>query len=379
MPDVVMPRLSDSMEEGTILKWLKADGDEVPRGEELVEIETDKATMTYEADAAGVLRDRRRGGRHAAHRPAVSRGSASGGERRPSAPAEARRAAAASRPRRRDRSEPPAPPGAARAARRRPRRDGAAPRSRPRARSPPRATAGGAKASPLARRIARERGVDLAALRGSGPGGRIVKADVEARRAGAAAAPAAPPAAPRRRPRGARRSRAPALASRRRRGTAKGDVQIQELDAHPAAHRPPDGRVEGDRPRVHAPDGRSTWRAASRCAPQLKELAADERPAPSYNDMVVKACALALREYPRANGAYRDGRFELYCARQRRRGRRRAGRARRPDGLRRRPQDAGRDRRARPARWPSACAPARSRRRSSAAARSPSRTSACTA
>ncbi|HEX7299049.1 MAG TPA: biotin/lipoyl-containing protein, partial [Solirubrobacteraceae bacterium] len=55
MPEVVMPRLSDSMEEGTILKWLKADGDEVAKGDELVEIETDKATMTYEADTAGAL------------------------------------------------------------------------------------------------------------------------------------------------------------------------------------------------------------------------------------------------------------------------------------------------------------------------------------
>src|SRR5215210_7404061 len=55
MPDVAMPRLSDSMEEGTILKWLKSDGDEVAKGEELVEIETDKATMTYEADADGTL------------------------------------------------------------------------------------------------------------------------------------------------------------------------------------------------------------------------------------------------------------------------------------------------------------------------------------
>src|SRR6476620_7632323 len=55
MSDVVMPRLSDSMEEGTILKWLKADGDEVARGDELAEIETDKATMTYEADTAGTL------------------------------------------------------------------------------------------------------------------------------------------------------------------------------------------------------------------------------------------------------------------------------------------------------------------------------------
>src|SRR5688500_1590570 len=55
MADVSMPRLSDSMEEGTILKWLKSDGDEVKRGEELVEIETDKANMTYEADSDGTL------------------------------------------------------------------------------------------------------------------------------------------------------------------------------------------------------------------------------------------------------------------------------------------------------------------------------------
>src|SRR5215208_5291633 len=55
MGDVAMPRLSDSMEEGTILKWLKSDGDEVSKGEELVEIETDKANMTYEADSDGVL------------------------------------------------------------------------------------------------------------------------------------------------------------------------------------------------------------------------------------------------------------------------------------------------------------------------------------
>src|SRR4051812_17694879 len=55
MADVAMPRLSDSMEEGTILKWLKSDGDDVSRGDELVEIETDKANMTYEADQDGTL------------------------------------------------------------------------------------------------------------------------------------------------------------------------------------------------------------------------------------------------------------------------------------------------------------------------------------
>ena len=64
--DVVMPRLSDSMEEGTVLKWLVEAGGEVKRGEPLVEIETDKANMTYEADTDGVLLEvRRRRGRHA--------------------------------------------------------------------------------------------------------------------------------------------------------------------------------------------------------------------------------------------------------------------------------------------------------------------------
>src|SRR6185295_3842906 len=55
MSEVVMPRLSDSMEEGTILSWLKQVGDEIAVGDELVEIETDKANMAYEADEAGTL------------------------------------------------------------------------------------------------------------------------------------------------------------------------------------------------------------------------------------------------------------------------------------------------------------------------------------
>src|SRR3954468_4927401 len=55
MSEVVMPRLSDSMEEGTILQWLKKVGDEVAVGDELVEIETDKANMAYESDVAGTL------------------------------------------------------------------------------------------------------------------------------------------------------------------------------------------------------------------------------------------------------------------------------------------------------------------------------------
>src|SRR5215216_2317445 len=57
MSEVVMPRLSDSMEEGTILTWLKQVGDEVAVGDQLVEIETDKANMAYEADVAGTLQE----------------------------------------------------------------------------------------------------------------------------------------------------------------------------------------------------------------------------------------------------------------------------------------------------------------------------------
>src|SRR3984885_10993115 len=55
MPEVVMPRLSDSMEEGTIVRWLKRDGDPVAQGEPLAEVETDKATVTFDADAEGTL------------------------------------------------------------------------------------------------------------------------------------------------------------------------------------------------------------------------------------------------------------------------------------------------------------------------------------
>jgi pyruvate dehydrogenase E2 component (dihydrolipoamide acetyltransferase) len=55
MPEVVMPRLSDSMEEGTIVRWLKQDGERVSEGEPLAEVETDKATVTFDADAEGTL------------------------------------------------------------------------------------------------------------------------------------------------------------------------------------------------------------------------------------------------------------------------------------------------------------------------------------
>src|SRR5689334_3849036 len=324
MPDVVMPRLSDSMEEGTILKWLKAEGDEVARGDELVEIETDKATMTYEADSAGTLSIVAQEGETLPIGQVIAR-VGEGGEAPASdgaaaeAPAEAAAQAEASgngAP-----SEAPAAPAPAATAE--PPAQVAAPSPAQAAPAPsPEGNGGRPKASPVARRIAREQGVDLSTLQGSGPGGRIVKADVEAAVSGGApaaapAAPAAPaePAAPAAEPAAAPAAQAPpspAPATIAETGTAKGDVTIQELSRtqQVIARRMAESKATVPEFTISTDvdmEGAVELRA------QLK--AAAEKTGgtvPSYNDMVVKASAMALREFPRANGSYKDGHFELY-------------------------------------------------------------------
>src|SRR3954451_9445707 len=328
MPDVVMPRLSDSMEEGTILKWLKAEGDEVTRGDELVEIETDKATMTYEADSAGTLSIVAQEGDTLPIGEVIARigagGEAPAGD---GAPAEATQQAEASG--NGGRSE--APPAAAPAATVEP--PAAAPEPEPEpaaaqsAAPSPEGNGGRAKASPGARRIAREQGIALSALQGTGPGGRIVKADVEAAASGGApqaaapaqaaaeqAAPAAPPEAPPAAEPQAAAAAVPAApaASVAETGTAKGDVSVQELTrtqqviARRMAESKatvPEFTIATDVDMEGAVDLRKQLKAAAETVSGV---------VPSYNDMVVKASALALREYPRANGSYKDGHFELY-------------------------------------------------------------------
>ena len=179
--EIRMPALSPTMEEGTLAKWLVKEGDTVKSGDLLAEIETDKATMEFEAVDEGVV------GRILV--PAGTDGVKVGtviavmlgeGEDAASVPASA--PAAAPTP-----AAAPAP-------------------AQPQAAAPaPSATAPAApagdggtrvKASPLARRIAADKGVDLTTVTGSGPNGRIVKADVEGAKPGAAAAAAATPAAP---------------------------------------------------------------------------------------------------------------------------------------------------------------------------------------
>jgi pyruvate dehydrogenase E2 component (dihydrolipoyllysine-residue acetyltransferase) len=332
MPDVVMPRLSDSMEEGTILKWLKAEGDEVARGDELVEIETDKATMTYEADSPGTLSIVAQEGDTLPIGEVIARigagGEAAAGD---SARAEATQQAEASG----NGGPSEAPPAAAPAATAEP--PAAAPEPAPAAAAAaesaapsPEGNGGRAKASPVARRIAREQGIDLSALQGTGPGGRIVKADVEAAASGGApqaeaapaapaeAAPAAPaeaaPAAPAEAAAAAapRAAPPPAPASIAETGTAKGDVSVQELTRtqQVIARRMAESKATVPEFTI-ATD--VDMEGAVELRKQLKAAAESVSGAvPSYNDMVVKASALALREYPRANGSYKDGHFELY-------------------------------------------------------------------
>src|SRR3712207_2958873 len=139
MPDLPMPRLSDSMEEGTILKWLKSDGEQVAVGEELVEIETDKANMTHEAEQAGVLRIVAREGETLPVGATIAQIGESNGAPPPVAAPEPEAAA------------PPEPV----------------------------VETGEVKVSPVARRMAKELGVDLSKVTGTGPGGRITKSDVQ--------------------------------------------------------------------------------------------------------------------------------------------------------------------------------------------------------
>ncbi len=288
MNDIVMPRLSDSMEEGTVLGWMKAVGDEVALGDELVEIETDKANMVYEADVAGTLIEiiAEEGATLPIGEVIARVGDAGDAPAGPSGDSEAAPAAEPD-------SAPDGKPDEAAAPE-------AAPATTPEPAAAPAAAAAGdrIKASPLARRMAREQGVELASLTGSGPGGRIVKADVESG-AGAAAAPAAAAPAP---------SSGPAT---ERIETARGSAEEFELSRlqQTIARRMAESKATA--PHFYLTSEIDMSRAVEARA-RIKAASAEGEIVPSFNDMVVKACALALRAFPRANGSYRDGKVEEY-------------------------------------------------------------------
>jgi pyruvate dehydrogenase E2 component (dihydrolipoamide acetyltransferase) len=305
--DVMMPRLSDSMEEGTVLKWLVDVGGEVKRGEPLVEIETDKANMTYEADTDGVLVEvlAQEGetlpiGQAIARIGSADEKPADGGGQPAEEPA-----AEEPKPEPEPEEPQPEPEEEPQAEEEEPAEAEAQPQAGDR--EPPSTDGGGngrVKASPVARRMAREMGLELAGISGTGPGGRIVKADIEA------AAKGGGTAVQEREPEAAE---APAPAAGRQppadgESGAKGTVQTQELTR---LQRTVSRRMAESK--ATAPDFELHMEIdMSGCVELRARLKEVSDPAPSFNDMVVKAVANALREFPRVNGAYRDGQWELY-------------------------------------------------------------------
>ncbi|WP_280432005.1 dihydrolipoamide acetyltransferase family protein, partial [Nocardia brasiliensis] len=188
MPEITMPRLSDTMEDGVVSAWLKQVGERITRGEVVAEIETDKALMELEAYEDGVLEQilAEPGVRVPIGEPIAIVGDGSGTSAAAAPPANS--AAAAQPDKAAVAQAEPAQSAPAQAAPAQAAPVGTVEAEPPVAQSDP--TVGAderKKPSPLARKIARELGVDLAAVVGTGPGGRVTRQDVEAAHRGAAA------------------------------------------------------------------------------------------------------------------------------------------------------------------------------------------------
>jgi pyruvate dehydrogenase E2 component (dihydrolipoyllysine-residue acetyltransferase) len=281
--DVIMPALGVAQEKGTLLNWLKAEGQAVTKGEPLMEVETDKATVEIEAPASGIL----------ANVAAFPGDEVPVGNRIAVilAPGEVASPAALKSPH-------PLPEGEGiREERAAPEREGIS-EGRPRPREHGTGdghplpvgegrvegrSAGRGKilASPAAKRIAKEKGIDLASLKGSGPDGAVITEDVLRSATSQAAAPGGPP-------------------------KIKETVQLTPMR-----------RIVGERmtkSKQTAPHFYLTMDAdmteVTRRRSALKEKG--EQLIPSINDFILSACARALKDFPSLNAAFTDQRVELY-------------------------------------------------------------------
>jgi pyruvate dehydrogenase E2 component (dihydrolipoyllysine-residue acetyltransferase) len=259
---VIMPALGVAQEKGTLLNWLKPEGQSVTKGEPLMEVETDKATVEIEAPASGIL----------------TNVTAFAGDEIPVgnkiavilAPGEVATPAAL--------HQHPLPQGEG-TGEGRPVISTPTPPAEPAAST----TSDGGRllASPAAKRIAREKGIDLASLKGSGPGGSVVAEDVLRSTTSQAAAPGGPP-------------------------------KIKEI-----VQLTPMRRIVGERmtkSKQTAPHFYLTIDAdmteITRRRSALKEKG--EQLVPSINDFILSACARALKDFPSLNAAFTDQRVELY-------------------------------------------------------------------
>ncbi len=286
--EVTMPKLSDTMTEGKLISWKKSVGEKVERGDIIAEVETDKANMELEAFTSGILLETRiKPGEMAPVGTVIAVIGAVGESATAPPPVSvAPKTAPPSEPP--PTWQPPVEPSPETIeAGEVPERIIATPEVEVAEEKPSVAAAAGEKASPLVRRLAREKGIDLARVQGSGPNGRILQEDLdryEARDAGS--------------------------------------------EAREEAERPPASPVVGGMQplsRMRAAIARTvaeSWRTAphfyvtveidmgeaERVRQELKESASPV----SVNDMIIKACALTLEKFPRANASFAGDRMELH-------------------------------------------------------------------
>jgi pyruvate dehydrogenase E2 component (dihydrolipoamide acetyltransferase) len=258
--EIKLPRLGQGMESGTIVKWLKSEGDQVQKGEPLYELDTDKVTQEVEADASGVLL-----------KIAVAEGEvevgktiAVIGEQGESAEVKSEEA-----------PSPKAPEQKAQPAQ----------TERVTQVREPSTTNGRVKASPLARRIARERGIDLGGVAGTGPEGRVVAEDVE--RAAAQPQPLVAPVA----------------------AEAVGEVESRPLSSiqKTVARR----MTEAWQIPVFQLFVSADMSRAQRVRQRLVELESDSGVKPTISDLLTKVCAAALLRHRELNAWWGEDRIDL--------------------------------------------------------------------
>lgn len=285
--EILMPALSPTMEEGTLAKWLVKEGDEVQSGDIIAEIETDKATMEFEAVDEGVM-------------GAILIAEGTEGVKVNTAIAlmleDGEDASAVAKPAATTSKAAPVADTAPSTASKAPAASPSAPQS---------ADGNRVFASPLARRIAADKGIDLASVRGTGPRGRIVKADVEAAKPGAA--PAAPAAAqPASQPSAPMPTSADAAAvARMFEGREISEVPLDGMRKVIAAR-----LTEAKQTIPHfylrrdiRLDALLKFRAELNAQLEARGVKL------SVNDFIIKACALALQSVPDANAVWAGDRI----------------------------------------------------------------------
>ena len=299
--EVKLPRLGQGMESGTIVKWLKAEGDAVEKGEPLYELDTDKVTQEVEAEASGVLlKIRVQEGE-----VEVGRTIAVIGEQGEdvAAEAEGEDGAAEAKPEAKEDEETPdrvepdeggaeigveKPAEAPEREDERKRGREASAQAKPPEDAAPAADSrsnGRVKASPLARRIARERGIDIAGIRGTGPEGRIVAEDVER----AAAQPAAAPARAEARPQEVRAEKLTSLQKTiARRMTEAWQAPVFQITMS------------------------ADMTAAQALRARLVERLAEGETKPTVSDLLTKAAAVALMRHPTVNVQFAGDELRFY-------------------------------------------------------------------